>query len=65
MPGYGGKTLAGFMLATLSILSYTKFGTALLVLAVPMTDAAFILLIGAMVMDYLDGTVARALDKML
>ena len=44
MPGYGGKTLAGFMLATLSILSYTKFGTALLVLAVPMTDAAFILL---------------------
>jgi len=43
MPGYGGKTLAGFMLATLSILSYSKFGTALLVLAVPMTDAAFIL----------------------
>ena len=43
MPGYGGKTLAGFMLATLAILSYAKFGTALLVLAVPMTDAAFIL----------------------
>lgn len=42
MPGYGGKTLAGFMLATLSILSFAKFGTALLVLAVPMTDAAFI-----------------------
>ena len=43
MPGYGGKTLAGFMLSVLSILSFAKFGTALLVLAVPMTDAAFIL----------------------
>lgn len=44
MPGYGGKTLAGFMLATLSILSFSKLGTALLVLAVPMVDAIFILL---------------------
>lgn len=43
MPGYGGKTLAGFLLSVLAILSYSKFGTALLVLAVPMTDAAFIL----------------------
>ncbi|KKS98205.1 MAG: UDP-N-acetylmuramyl pentapeptide phosphotransferase/UDP-N-acetylglucosamine-1-phosphate transferase, UDP-N-acetylglucosamine:undecaprenyl-P N-acetylglucosaminyl 1-P transferase [Candidatus Gottesmanbacteria bacterium GW2011_GWA2_43_14] len=43
MPGYGGKTLAGFMLGVLSILSFSKFGTALLVLAVPMTDAVFIL----------------------
>jgi UDP-GlcNAc:undecaprenyl-phosphate/decaprenyl-phosphate GlcNAc-1-phosphate transferase len=42
MPGYGGKSLAGFMLAVLSILSYSKLGTALLVLAVPMTDAVFI-----------------------
>jgi UDP-GlcNAc:undecaprenyl-phosphate GlcNAc-1-phosphate transferase len=42
MPGYGGKTLAGFMLATLSILSYSKLGTALLVLIVPMADAFFI-----------------------
>lgn len=42
MPGYGGKTLAGFMLAILSILSFSKLGTALLVLAVPMTDAVFI-----------------------
>lgn len=41
MPGYGGKTLAGFMLATLSILSYSKLGTAILVLIVPMTDAIF------------------------
>src|SRR3989304_9346790 len=43
MPGYGGKTLAGFMLSVLAILSYAKFGTALLVLAVPLTDAGFII----------------------
>lgn len=42
MPGYGGKTLAGFMLAALSILSFSKLGAALLVLAVPMIDALFI-----------------------
>jgi UDP-GlcNAc:undecaprenyl-phosphate/decaprenyl-phosphate GlcNAc-1-phosphate transferase len=42
MPGYGGKSIAGFMLAVLSMLSYSKLGTALLVLAVPMTDAIFI-----------------------
>jgi UDP-GlcNAc:undecaprenyl-phosphate GlcNAc-1-phosphate transferase len=41
MPGYGGKTLAGYILAILSILSFSKLGTALLVLAVPMTDASF------------------------
>jgi len=29
MPGYGGKTLAGFLLAILGILSYGKVGTAL------------------------------------
>lgn len=44
MPGYGGKTLAGFMLAVLSILSFSKLGAALLVLAIPMIDAAFILI---------------------
>lgn len=43
MPGYGGKTLAGFLLALLGILSYAKFGTALLVLGVPMMDAVWIL----------------------
>lgn len=41
MPGYGGKTLAGFMLATLAILSWGKLGTALLVLGVPMIDAGY------------------------
>lgn len=43
MPGYGGKTLAGFLLALLGILSYGKLGTALLVLGIPMTDAAYTL----------------------
>ncbi len=43
MPGYGGKTLAGFMLAVLSILTFSKLGTALLVLIIPMTDAVFML----------------------
>lgn len=44
MPGYGGKTLAGFLLAILGILSYGKVGTALLVLGVPMIDAFYTLL---------------------
>jgi len=44
MPGYGGKTLAGFLLAVLGILSYGKLGTALLVLGIPMTDAVFTLI---------------------
>jgi UDP-GlcNAc:undecaprenyl-phosphate GlcNAc-1-phosphate transferase len=43
MPGYGGKTLAGFMLSVLSILSFSKLGTMLLVLAVPITDSFFML----------------------
>jgi len=44
MPGYSGKTLAGFFLALLGILSYAKLGTALLVLGVPMIDAVYTLL---------------------
>src|SRR3989338_5999897 len=40
MPGYSGKSLAGLLLATISILSGAKLGTALLVLSIPMTDAA-------------------------
>lgn len=39
MPGYGGKTLAGFFLALLGILSFAKLGTAILVLGIPMLDA--------------------------
>jgi len=38
MPGYSGKSLAGFFLAVLSILSGAKVATAVLVLAVPMID---------------------------
>lgn len=44
MPGYSGKTLAGFFLAILGILSFGKLGTALLVLGVPTIDAAYTLL---------------------
>lgn len=39
MPGYGGKTLAGYLLALLGILSFAKLGTAILVLGIPMLDA--------------------------
>jgi UDP-GlcNAc:undecaprenyl-phosphate GlcNAc-1-phosphate transferase len=41
MPGYGGGALAGFMLGILSILSFGKVGTAVLILAVPMIDAVY------------------------
>ena len=41
MPGYGGGALAGFWLGILSILSFGKIGTALLILAVPMLDAVY------------------------
>ncbi len=43
MPGYSGKTLAGFLLGLLAILSYGKLGTSLLVLGIPTIDAVFIL----------------------
>jgi UDP-GlcNAc:undecaprenyl-phosphate GlcNAc-1-phosphate transferase len=41
MPGYGGGTLAGFLLATLAILSTTKIGTLLVVLGIPFIDAIY------------------------
>jgi len=44
MPGYGGKTLAGFFLAVIGILSYAKLGTAILVLGIPTIDAAYTLI---------------------
>lgn len=43
MPGYGGGALAGFWLGVLSILSFGKIGTFILVLAVPMIDALYTL----------------------
>jgi len=44
MPGYSGKTIAGLFLGVLSILSYGKVGTALLVLGIPMLDATYTLI---------------------
>lgn len=41
MPGYGGGSLAGYLLAILSILSWGKLGTAILVLGVPLIDAVY------------------------
>jgi UDP-GlcNAc:undecaprenyl-phosphate GlcNAc-1-phosphate transferase len=41
MPGYGGKSLAGFMLACLAIVSFVKVGTAILILGVPLVDAFY------------------------
>ncbi len=41
MPGYGGGSLAGFWLGILSILSFGKIGTAVLVLAIPTIDAIY------------------------
>lgn len=41
MPGYGGGGLAGFMLGILSILSFGKLGTAVLILSMPMIDAFY------------------------
>lgn len=43
MPGFGGGTLAGFMLAVLSILTTAKVGTLLVILALPIADTLFAL----------------------
>lgn len=44
MPGYGGGSLAGYLLATLAILSGAKVATAILVLGIPMMDAVYTIL---------------------
>ncbi len=41
MPGYGGGALGGFLLGVLSILSFGKVGTAILILSIPMIDATY------------------------
>jgi UDP-GlcNAc:undecaprenyl-phosphate/decaprenyl-phosphate GlcNAc-1-phosphate transferase len=41
MPGFGGSTMAGFMLGILSILTTAKVGTLMLVLAVPLIDTGY------------------------
>lgn len=42
MPGFGGSTLAGFMLGILSILTTAKVGTLMVVLAVPLIDTGYV-----------------------
>ncbi|OGK31568.1 hypothetical protein A3F29_01270 [Candidatus Roizmanbacteria bacterium RIFCSPHIGHO2_12_FULL_33_9] len=44
MPGYGGGSFAGFILGILSILSFGKIGTALLILSIPSIDAVYSIL---------------------
>jgi UDP-GlcNAc:undecaprenyl-phosphate GlcNAc-1-phosphate transferase len=41
MPSYGGATLAGYLLAILSILSTTKVGTLVVVLSIPLIDTGY------------------------
>ncbi len=41
MPGFGGSTLAGFLLGVLSILSTTKVGTLMVALSIPLIDTGF------------------------
>ena len=43
MPGYSAKSIAGFSLAVLSILSGAKLATLFLLLAIPMMDAVFVI----------------------
>lgn len=43
MPGYGGKSLAGFLLGVLAILSVAKVGALLMVLGLPVIDAALVI----------------------
>jgi UDP-GlcNAc:undecaprenyl-phosphate GlcNAc-1-phosphate transferase len=44
MPSYGGATLAGYLLAILSILSTTKVGTLMIVLGVPLVDTGYVII---------------------
>lgn len=41
MPGFGGATLAGYLLSVLAMLAGGRLATAVLVLAVPLLDAAW------------------------
>ncbi len=44
MPGFGGSTFSGFMIAVLAILSGAKLATALIVLAIPILDAVWVVI---------------------
>ncbi|MFO0703276.1 MAG: MraY family glycosyltransferase [Patescibacteria group bacterium] len=43
MPGYGGGSLAGFLLGILTILSFGKLGTLLLVMSIPILDGFYVI----------------------
>lgn len=43
MPGYSGKSLAGFLLAVLSILSGAKLATLFFLIGIPMLDAVVVI----------------------
>lgn len=44
MPGYGAGSIAGYLLAILSILSGAKLATLILVLGIPMIDAIYVVI---------------------
>jgi UDP-GlcNAc:undecaprenyl-phosphate GlcNAc-1-phosphate transferase len=44
IPGYGGKSLAGFLLGVLAILSVAKVGALILVLGIPFIDGVLVIL---------------------
>jgi UDP-GlcNAc:undecaprenyl-phosphate/decaprenyl-phosphate GlcNAc-1-phosphate transferase len=44
MPSYSGSTLAGYMLAVLSILSTTKVGTLIVTLGIPIIDTLYVVI---------------------
>ncbi len=44
MPGFGGSTVAGYLLAILAILTTTKVGTLLVVMGVPLIDTTYIII---------------------
>lgn len=44
MPGYGGSTLAGYLLGVLSILATAKVGVLLVVLGVPLIDTGYVII---------------------
>ncbi|MDO8488437.1 MAG: MraY family glycosyltransferase [bacterium] len=44
MPGYGGKSLAGFLLGVLAILSVAKVGALVMVLGLPLVDGTLVVI---------------------
>jgi UDP-GlcNAc:undecaprenyl-phosphate/decaprenyl-phosphate GlcNAc-1-phosphate transferase len=44
MPGYGGSTLAGYLLGVLSILATAKVGVLLVVLGIPLVDTGYVII---------------------